>query len=182
MHHSSGSPRSFIHMPRFNGGIVMSSNDQSSIRPTRRSLLQAGAAVTAAGALARLAQPASMARTLNAPTFGSQVYDTALQAQGGVKGVFQSPYYDATIVSGEHLNHLLLLQMKNWLNGFQFSYQMAPEDLHTIVASYASANILTYGDPVWEKYRIGEKYNIIDPATGKPACRAQSFLGIAFRS
>jgi len=39
------------------------------------------------------------------------------------------------------------------------------------VATYASANLLTYGDKVWQKYKLGEKYSVIDPATGVPATR-----------
>ncbi len=88
-----------------------------------------------------------------------------------MKGVFQSPHVEASVVAGENLNHLVLVQLRNWLNGFQFSYGMAPEELHTIVALYASANLLTYNDAVWEKYKFGEKYEVTDPATGKPTVR-----------
>ena len=75
------------------------------------------------------------------------------------------------MVAGEHLNHLLLVQLKNWLNGFQFSYEMEPEELHTISATYGSANLFTYSDDVWETYKFGEKYDVVDPATGEPAMR-----------
>ena len=71
----------------------------------------------------------------------------------------------------KRLDHLLLLQVKNWLNAFQFSYKARPDDLHVVVATYASANLLTYGDGVWQKYRLGEKYTIVDPETGAPAVR-----------
>src|SRR3954462_9150632 len=134
--------------------------------PSRRSLLRAGAAITAAGAIARIPSRTAFAAQ---QSFGSPEYDAALAASGGVKGVFQSPHFDATIVAGTNLNHLLLLQLKNWLNGFQFAYQMDPGDLHTVSATYASANLLTYGDAVWAKYKLGEKYAITDPATGQPA-------------
>src|SRR4051794_25879889 len=141
---------------------------KSASTPSRRSLLRAGAALTAAGAIARMPSRTAFAAQ---QTFGSPKYDAALAASGGIKGVFQSPHYDATNVAGTNLNHLLLLQLKNWLNGFQFAYQMEPGDLHTIVATYASANLLTYGDAVWSKYKLGEKYGIIDPSTGDPAVR-----------
>ena len=94
-----------------------------------------------------------------------------LRADGGVKGIFQSPHVEAAVPAGKALNHLLLVQLKNWLNGFEFSYQMAPGDLHTIVATYASANLFTYADAAWERYRLGEKYGITDPETGTPAIR-----------
>jgi hypothetical protein len=137
---------------------------------SRRALLRAGAGAAALGALGGLTSGAS-ARPLAAATFGSPAYDAALAAKGGVKAVFQSPFYDATIVAGNFLNHLLLLQLKNWLNSFQFAYKMAATDLHTFSATYASANLLNYGDVLWEKYKLGEKYKIIDPATKAPAVR-----------
>lgn len=141
---------------------------QPGSQPTRRALLRTGIAATAFGALGARSLSDVSARQV---ATGSPAYDAALKATGGMKGVFQTPAIDARMVSGKAVNHLLLLQLKNWLNSFQFSYKMDPADLHTIVASYASANLLTYGDALWEKYRLGEKYEIIDPTTGKPAVR-----------
>ena len=143
-------------------------DEHSGRRPNRRALLRVGAA---AGALGVGAGPAARAHNLKEGEFGSPTYSAALAATDGMKGVFQSPHVEASVVAGEHLNHLILVQLRNWLNGFQFSYGMAPEELHTIVAIYASANLLTYNDAVWEKYGFGEKYAITDPATGEPAVR-----------
>jgi hypothetical protein len=143
---------------------------------SRRTLLGRGAAVTASAGVAafglpgRAAQPAA-AHNLPPGKFGSPAYEAALDADGGMKGIFQSPMVEATAVSGEYLNHLLLVQLRNWLNGFQFSYEMNPEELHTISATYGSANLFTYNDHVWETYKFGEKYDVIDPATGEPAVR-----------
>ena len=143
---------------------------------SRRTLLGRGAAVTASAGVAafglpgRAAQPAA-AHNLPPGKFGSPAYEAALDADGGMKGIFQSPMVEATVVSGEDLNHLLLVQLRNWLNGFQFSYEMKPEELHTISATYGSANLFTYNDHVWETYKFGEKYDVIDPATGEPAVR-----------
>lgn len=72
---------------------------------------------------------------------------------------------------GHTLNHLLPVQVKNWLNAFQFSYEIPPQDLHVVVATYASANLLTYNDDAWKTYRFGEKYQVIDPATNAPSIR-----------
>ncbi|HEY7036436.1 MAG TPA: hypothetical protein VH482_34220 [Thermomicrobiales bacterium] len=149
----------------------MSHVDPFGAQTTRRSLLRAGAAATAVGALGALVRPGAGAVALADPTFGSPAYDAALKVSGGVKGIFQSPHVDANVVAGDFVNHLLLLQLKNWLNGFQFSYNTDPADLHTLVATYASANVLSYDDTVWEKYKLGEKYAITDPATGQPAVR-----------
>ena len=143
---------------------------------SRLSLLRRGAAVTASAGVAAVGLPGrttrpAAAHNLKPGSFGSPAYESALDADGGMKGIFQSPMVDATVVAGEHLNHLLLVQLRNWLNGFEFSYEMAPEELHTIVATYGSANLLTYNDHVWETYKFGEKYGVVDPATGEPAVR-----------
>jgi len=139
---------------------------------TRRTVLKTGAALTAAGAIGSLARRSALARpALADPTFGSADYDAALKVTTGMKGIFQSPFGDAFFTAGDFVNHLVLLQLKNWLNSFQFSYKMDPADLHTLIATYASANILSYNDAAWEKYKIGEKYQIVDPTTQAPAVR-----------
>jgi intracellular sulfur oxidation DsrE/DsrF family protein len=148
----------------------MQSDAQSGTRPSRRALLRAGAVATAAASLGALVRPGSEL-ALAAPTFGSPAYDAALKATGGVKAVFQSPHVDANFVAGDVVNHLLPLQLKNWLNSFQFAYTMDPTDIHTLVATYASANVLNYDDSMWEKYQLGEKYQIVDPTTNAPAVR-----------
>ena len=148
----------------------MHSDDRPDFRSTRRTLLGAAAAVTAAGALGTLTRASTLAAQTT-PQFGSPEYEAALKITDGIKGVFQSPALDAMSVAGDNVNHLLLIQLKNWLNSFQFAYKDAPDDLHTLAATYASANVLTYGDAVWEKYKLGEKYEITDPTTGAPAIR-----------
>ena len=144
-------------------------DDQPSL--SRRVFLVLGAV---AGAAASAGQPRRVAaHSLPAGEFGSAGYDRALLADSGYRAVFQSPNIEAAVEppNTKRLDHLLLLQVKNWLNGFQFSYKARPEDLHVVVATYASANLLTYGDAVWQKYRLGEKYKITDPETGAPAVR-----------
>lgn len=139
----------------------------------RRALVRSGAAAAVGAVAASIPSPAERAAAHNLPPgqFGSAAYDAALNASGGMKAIFQSPNIDATTVSGKTLTHLLPLQLKNWLNGFQFSYEMDPAALHTIVATYASANLLTYDDHVWQTYQSGKKYDVVDPATGQPAAR-----------
>jgi hypothetical protein len=65
----------------------------------------------------------------------------------------------------------MLIQMQNWLNGFEFSYGVRPEYLHIITAVYGPANAMTYGDHVWATYRVGEWFGVTDAATGLPATR-----------
>lgn len=143
---------------------------------SRRTLLGKGAAASALAGVAAVGiagpRPQSVvAHNLAPGKFGGPAYEAALEAEGGMKAVFQSPMVEATVVAGENLDHLLLIQLRNWLNGFEFSYEMKPEELHTIVATYGSANLFTYNDAVWETYKFGEKYNVIDPATKEPAVR-----------
>jgi hypothetical protein len=116
---------------------------------------------------------ASQATAHNLPpnSFGSPAYEHALAAQSDYRAVFQSPNIEAAVLRGKHLNHLMLAQAKSWLNAFQFSYKVPPADLHIVVATYASANLLTYSDSHWQKYRLGEKYNVIDPEMHAPAVR-----------
>lgn len=152
----------------------MSGSQPRKRRWGRRAFLRLTAATAATGALIAPRPgggPEVAAHNLPPGGFGSPLYTAALEAQGGMKGIFQSPNLEATVVSGKNLNHLLLIQLKNWLNGFQFSYGMDPATLHTIVATYASANLFTYNDAIWAKYRLGEKYAVTDPATGAPATR-----------
>lgn len=137
-------------------------------QPTRRALLRTGVAASAFGMLGAWNLSQAAARP---PDYGAPIYDAALKATGGVKGVFQSPAIDARLMDGKEVNHLLLLQLRNWLNSFELAYKMDPADLHTVVATYASANVLTYGDAIWRKYRLGEKYDLTDPVTGKAAVR-----------
>ena len=148
----------------------MEPNDRTGLRPNRRALLRAGAAMTAVGALGTLTHASSLAAQ-STPQFGSPDYEAALKITDGIKGVFQSPALDAMSVAGDNVNHLLLIQLKNWLNSFQFAYKDASEDLHTLSATYGAANVMTYGDAVWEKYKLGEKYEITDPTTSAPAIR-----------
>jgi hypothetical protein len=158
------------------GGTTMSSTQQRGDGWSRRTLIRRGAVATAAAGAASMSLPGiasqpAAAHNLPPGEFGGPAYDAALKAEGGMKGIFQSPMVEASTVAGEFLNHLLLVQLKNWMNGFQFSYEMDPKDLHTVSATYASANLLTYNDHVWETYKLGEKYDVIDPATGVPAVK-----------
>lgn len=125
----------------------------------------------AAMSLPGIANRPVAAHNLPPGKFGGPAYDAALNAEGGIKEIFHSPSVESTTIAGETLNHLLLVKVKNWRNGFQFSYEMDAKELHTVSATYASANLLTYNDHVWETYKLGEKYDVVDPAPGEPAVR-----------
>ena len=138
-------------------------------RKTRRQFLQASALTTMAVGIGGIG--AARAHVLPPEQSHPAAYEKALAVEGGAKAVFQSPFVEASVVRGKTRVHLLPAQLNNWLNTFQFSYGTPPSELHTVAALYASANVLNYNDAMWEKYRFGEKYNVIDPATDKPATR-----------
>ena len=68
-------------------------------------------------------------------------------------------------------NPILFGNVSNGLNGFQFSYDVPPDQIQVVVQAYFTANGAMYDDHLWEKYRLGEAFSVTDPATGKPATR-----------
>lgn len=75
--------------------------------------------------------------------------------------------YDVIPISeGKFLNN-----MKNSLNGLRFGFGIPKEQIKVVGALHGPANMLNYDDYVWNKYRIGEWLDVIDPTTGKPAVR-----------
>jgi len=57
------------------------------------------------------------------------------------------------------------------LNGFQFSYDIPPDQIQVVVQAYATANLAMYDDVLWAKYRLGEMFKVQDPMTGQLAVR-----------
>jgi hypothetical protein len=68
-------------------------------------------------------------------------------------------------------NPILFANVRNGLNGFQFSYDLPPGQVQVVVQAYASANAAMYDDFIWEKYGWGERLGVKDPATNQPAKR-----------
>jgi hypothetical protein len=60
----------------------------------------------------------------------------------------------------------------------EYSKLEPPDDINILIAISHKAFPMNAGDALWEKYKIGEEWNIKDPATGKPATR-NIFLGAA---
>jgi hypothetical protein len=65
----------------------------------------------------------------------------------------------------------VLRTAKNSLNGLRFGAGVAPDQVQVVCALNGPANMLNYGDYVWQKYRIGEWVKENDPKTGEPAVR-----------
>ncbi len=68
-------------------------------------------------------------------------------------------------------NEIIFANVRNGLNGFQFSYDLPASAIQVVVQAYASANAATYDDFIWEKYKLGERMGINDPDTKEPALR-----------
>lgn len=75
--------------------------------------------------------------------------------------------YDITQIGGG----VFLNNIKNSLNGFQFSFGARPSDINIATALHGAANLLNFDDAMWKKYRLGEFIKLKDPATGGFATR-----------
>lgn len=66
----------------------------------------------------------------------------------------------------------------NYLDGFRDAYGAEPPDVNIVIGVSRAAFPLNASDALWQKYELGERWGIKDPATGKPAIR-NLFLGEA---
>jgi hypothetical protein len=64
-----------------------------------------------------------------------------------------------------------LRNAKNSITGLQFGSGISADQIQVVCALNGPANMLNYGDYVWQKYRIGEWVKVDDPKTGQPAVR-----------
>jgi hypothetical protein len=131
---------------------------------TRRAALRVGAGL-AAGAAA-LAQTASItwAHDLRPgdPVYQFDEYERIINRDVTVRMLYEWP----TLT-----NPLIYNNISNGLNGFQFSYDLTPDQIQVVVQAYATANLAMYDDTLWGKYRLGEIFKVQDPTTGQPAAR-----------
>ena len=96
------------------------------------------------------------------PSYRFQGYEAIVNRNAQVKQVYQWPNI---------ANAIIFANIRNGLNGFQFSYDVPAEDIQVVVQAYSSANAATYDDFIWEKYRWGEALAVRDPQTSQPATR-----------
>jgi len=94
------------------------------------------------------------------PAYRFDEYERIANRFAAVKQVYQWPNL---------YNAIIYANIRNGLNGAQFSYGLTPDQVQVIVQAYASANAATYDDYIWGKYRLGEALNVKDPRTGQPA-------------
>ena len=75
--------------------------------------------------------------------------------------------YDVTqIAQGGFLNNI-----KNSLNGLQFGFGIANEQIKIVAALHGPANMLNYDDFIWNKYKIGAWLKVNDLSTNQPALK-----------
>jgi hypothetical protein len=89
-------------------------------------------------------------------------FDRLIKKRARVKQVFD----ETQIGGGRFLNNI-----KNSLNGLQFSFNIAADQIQILSAMHGPANMLNFDDYVWKKYRVGEWLKVDDPQTGQPAVR-----------
>ena len=130
---------------------------------TRRTFVSSAAAGITALGLFEAAGPAVEAQLVwKTSDWKLAEFNKLLRNSARIKQV-----YDVVqIGEGKFLNNV-----KNSLNGLEFGFGVAKEQIKIAVAMHGPANMLNFDDSMWSKYRIGEWLNLMDPATGKPAAR-----------
>jgi hypothetical protein len=130
---------------------------------SRRALLKAAGAAAGAAALGQSPRAAQAHElTINDPMYRFAEYEAIVNRDVRIRQVYEWPNIS---------NPTIYPNIRNGLNGFQFSYGMAPTQIQVVVQAYASANAAMYDDFVWEKYRWGERLAIKDPSNDQPATR-----------
>lgn len=90
----------------------------------------------------------------------------------GLEAIVKKParyrqVYDITRINdGVFLNNI-----KNSLNGLQFSFAAKPEAINIVAALHGLANFLNFDDEAWAKFRLGEFCGVTDTKTGSAAKR-----------
>jgi hypothetical protein len=130
---------------------------------SRRRLFQWGSAAAAATALFGRSVEKSAAHDLKPtdPAYRYDEYEAIVNRRDlTVRQVYEWPNIN---------NPILFSNVRNGLNGFEFSYGVPAGAVQVVVQAYASANGAMYDDYVWETYQMGELLAVTDPATKEPA-------------
>ncbi len=127
---------------------------------TRRSLV--GHAAVGLATFGAMAAPASAQLVYRSTDWNIAEFDRFIKNRARVKQVFD----EIQIGGGRFLNN-----MKNSMNGLQFGFDIAADQIKLVGALHGPANMLNFDDSVWKKYRIGEWLKVDDPTTGQPAVR-----------
>lgn len=66
--------------------------------------------------------------------------------------------------------------VRNYLDAYRDALGLEPPSINTAVGISRAAFPLNASDAIWQKYRLGERWKIVDPATQQPAVR-NLFIG-----
>jgi hypothetical protein len=131
----------------------------------RRLLFKLSGAMAATTALVgrRVEQASAHDLTPTDPKYRYREYEAIVNRRGlTVRQVYEWPNVNNPILFGN---------VRNGLNGFEFSYGIPANAIQVVVQAYGSANYAMYDDTIWEEFKLGELLQINDPATSKPATR-----------
>lgn len=118
----------------------------------------------AAGALAVTGLGVVERRTLAAATI--DVEEGADEWLAGVNGAYRQ-FFDATSVN-EGFPFAFAM---TFLNTVGETYKTSDKNINAIVGLRHAAIPLAFNDDIWAKYKLGEMFNVQDPATKAPATR-----------
>jgi hypothetical protein len=130
---------------------------------SRRELFQTAVAAAGVAALARFpSKVEAHDLTPTDPAYRFEKYEAIVNRPVRIRQLYQWPNIN---------NPIIYANITNGLNGFQFSYNVPPDEIQVVVQAYFSANAATYDDHLWEKYRLGDAFSVKDPTTGASATR-----------
>ena len=127
---------------------------------TRRSFF--GKATIGLATFSAVIAPADAQLVYKSTDWNIADFDRLIKDRARVKQLFD----ETQIGGGRFLNNI-----KNSLNGLQFSFNIPADQIKIVSAMHGPANMLNFDDYVWTKYRIGEWLKIDDPKTGQPSVR-----------
>ncbi len=131
------------------------------MKVSRRSFVGGvGAGVAALGVMSR-SEVEAQTIYMPADWHGAE-FDKLLKSKARVRQLF-----DATsIAEGGPMGPI-----KNSLNGLQFGYSVAADQIKMVAALRGQANLMNFDDSMWAKYKLGEYTKTEDPKTKAPAVR-----------
>ena len=99
-----------------------------------------------------------------AANFDSAAFDRAVGKAAKIRQLWEAVAFHPAIFNN----------VKNGLNGLQFGFGYDPASIATVIAPHGPSSAYNYSDYVWQKYRIGEAFNLKDSAGATIA--ANTFL------
>ena len=133
-----------------------------SASPRRQFLAQVA---TAAVAVAGTACAAPLAASLSGTRSRAMPFDdtwTRRVSAAKHRAVFDSP----NVEEGLALSHATF-----FMQGYKEQFGLGDADVVPVVIMRHKGTIIAFNDILWEKYALGERYQVKDPATGKDALR-----------